>query len=48
MAVVILGGNNQYEIMEKRDRLVDGLNAVKISFKKGFLPGGGTALLRAS
>lgn len=48
MAVVVIGGNNQYEIMEKRDRLVDGLNAVRGSLKSGFLPGGGVALLRAS
>lgn len=34
--------------METRDKLVDALNTVKMGMKEGILPGGGTALLRAS
>ncbi|KRX00206.1 GroEL-like apical domain [Pseudocohnilembus persalinus] len=47
-AIVMLGGNNNLEIMETRDKIVDALNAVRLAMKFGYLPGGGTALLRAS
>ena len=60
MAYIKLGSASQYEMMEIRDKLVDGLNAAKQAMKyviyfiflptinQGILPGGGTSLLRAS
>lgn len=47
-AIMMLGGTNEYEMMETRDKIMDALNTVKLAMKHGFLPGGGTSLLRAS
>src|SRR5690606_30919885 len=33
---------------EKKDRMVDALNATRAAVEEGILPGGGTALLKAS
>ncbi|KAJ2793539.1 chaperonin, partial [Coemansia helicoidea] len=36
------------EVGEKKDRFVDSLNATRAAVEEGILPGGGTALLKAS
>ncbi|EAR97343.3 TCP-1/CPN60 chaperonin family protein (macronuclear) [Tetrahymena thermophila SB210] len=48
MAKIMCGGNTEFDIFENRDRLVDGLNAVKNALKSGILPGGGICMIRAS
>lgn len=42
---IYVGGDNELEINETRDRIVDALNSAKVAVKKGILPGGGCALL---
>ncbi len=48
VAVVKVGGGSEVEVGEKRDRIVDALNATKAAVEQGIVPGGGTALLWAS
>lgn len=48
MAVIKVGGGSDVEVGEKRDRIVDALNATKAAVEQGIVPGGGTALLWAS
>ena len=36
------------EVGEKKDRFVDALNATRAAVEEGIVPGGGTALLKAS
>lgn len=43
-----MGGGSDVEVGEKRDRIVDALNATKAAVEQGIVPGGGTALLWAS
>ena len=33
MAIILCGGNTEFDIFENRDRLVDGLNGVKNALK---------------
>lgn len=47
ICVVSVGGITDLEAKEKKDRIEDALNAVKVSLEDGVLPGGGTALLKA-
>jgi len=48
VAVVKVGGGSEVEVGEKRDRIVDALNATKAAVESGIVPGGGVALLWAS
>jgi chaperonin GroEL len=45
---LIVGGNNEVEMREKRDKIIDSYNAVIKAKEFGILPGCGVALLRAS
>ncbi|RNF04785.1 putative chaperonin HSP60, mitochondrial precursor [Trypanosoma rangeli] len=47
VAVVKVGGASEVEINEKKDRIVDALNATRAAVAEGVLAGGGTALLIA-
>lgn len=48
VAVIKVGGGSDVEVGEKRDRIVDALNATKAAVEDGIVPGGGVALLWAS
>merc|ERR1719453_2426105 len=48
VAVLKVGGASEVEVGEKKDRVVDALNATKAAVEEGIVPGGGTALLNAS
>ena len=48
VAVIKVGGSSEEEIAEKKDRLEDSQFAVKAALEEGYLPGGGTVLLRLS
>ncbi|KAF5096101.1 hypothetical protein D0Z00_002891 [Geotrichum galactomycetum] len=48
VAVIKVGGSSEVEVGEKKDRYVDALNATRAAVEEGILPGGGTALLKAS
>lgn len=48
VAVIKVGGGSEVEVGEKRDRIVDALNATKAAVEQGIVPGGGVALLWAS
>jgi chaperonin GroEL len=48
VAVIKVGGASEVEIAEKKDRIVDALNATRAAVAEGILAGGGTALLLAS
>lgn len=48
IAVIKVGGGSDVEVGEKRDRIVDALNATKAAVEQGIVPGGGTALVWAS
>jgi chaperonin GroEL len=48
IAVVKVGGSTEVEIMEKKDRVEDALNATIAAVQEGIVPGGGTALFFAS
>ena len=48
VAVIKVGGASEIEVSEKKDRVVDALNATRAAVEEGILPGGGTALLKAS
>jgi chaperonin GroEL len=48
VAVIKVGGSSEVEVNETKDRLNDALNATKAALEEGIVPGGGTALLRAS
>jgi chaperonin GroEL len=48
VAVIKVGGSSEIEVGEKKDRFVDALNATRAAVEEGILPGGGTALLKAS
>lgn len=48
VAVIKVGGSSEVEVGEKKDRLVDALNATRAAVEEGIVPGGGTALLKAS
>jgi len=46
--VIRVGGSTEVEVKEKKDRIDDALNATRAAVEEGIVPGGGTALLRAS
>ncbi|GMM36551.1 chaperone ATPase [Saccharomycopsis crataegensis] len=48
VAVIKVGGSSEVEVGEKKDRYDDALNATRAAVQDGILPGGGTALLKAS
>ncbi|MDR6817031.1 chaperonin GroEL [Neorhizobium sp. 2083] len=48
VAVIRVGGSTEVEVKEKKDRIDDALNATRAAVEEGIVPGGGTALLRAS
>lgn len=48
VAVVRVGGTSEVEVGEKKDRYEDALNATRAAVEEGILPGGGTALIKAS
>ena len=48
VAVIKVGGATETEVGEKKDRVVDALNATRAAVEEGIVPGGGKALLWAS
>jgi len=48
VAVIKVGGASEVEVGEKKDRVVDALNATKAAVEEGIVPGGGMALLYAN
>jgi len=48
IAVIKVGGSSEVEVNEKKDRVVDALNATRAAVEEGIVPGGGKALLYAS
>jgi len=48
VAVIKVGGASEVEVNEKKDRVVDALNATRAAVEEGIVPGGGKALLYAS
>ena len=47
VAIINVGGGNEIEIDEKKDRIDDALQATKAALEEGVLPGAGVALLNA-
>ena len=47
IAVVRVGGATEIEVVERRHRIEDALEAVRSAQQEGILPGGGTSLLKA-
>jgi len=47
VAIINVGGGNEIEIDEKKDRIDDALQATKAALEEGVLQGAGVALLRA-
>lgn len=48
VAVIHVGGASEVEVQEKKDRVVDALNATRAAVEEGIVPGGGKALLYCS
>jgi len=48
VAVIKVGGASEVEVGEKKDRVVDALNATRAAVEDGIVPGGGKALLYCS
>ncbi|MFT4090468.1 MAG: chaperonin GroEL [Asticcacaulis sp.] len=48
VAVIRVGGSTEVEVKERKDRVDDALNATRAAVDEGIVPGGGTALLKAS
>lgn len=48
VAIVRVGGSTEVEILERKDRVEDALNATVAATAEGIVPGGGTALFYAS
>lgn len=48
VAVLKVGGSTEVEILEKKDRVDDALNATIAAVQEGIVPGGGTALFYAA
>lgn len=48
VAVIKVGGASEVEVGEKKDRYDDALNATRAAVEEGVVPGGGTALLKAT
>ncbi len=47
VAIVYVGGSNEIELKEYKDRVEDALFATKAAIEEGILPGGGVALFKA-
>jgi chaperonin GroEL len=47
IAVLRVGASTEAELIERKDRVDDALNATKAALDEGVLPGGGVALVRA-
>jgi chaperonin GroEL len=47
VAIINVGGGTEIEMLEKKDRLEDALQATKAALHEGILPGAGVALLHA-
>jgi chaperonin GroEL len=48
VAVIRVGGSTEVEMIEKKHRIEDALEAVRAAQEEGIVPGGGCALARAS
>ena len=48
VAIISVGGSTEVEMIERKHRIEDALEAVRSAQDKGIIEGGGTALLRAS
>lgn len=48
VAIISVGGNNEMDIKEKKDRVDDCIGAVKSAIKSGYVAGGGATLLHIS
>lgn len=48
VAVLHVGGATEVEVKERKDRVDDAIHATRAALEEGILPGGGTALYRAS
>jgi chaperonin GroEL len=48
VAIIRVGGASEVEVAEKKDRVVDALNATRAAVEEGIVPGGGKALLYCS
>ena len=48
VAVIRVGGSTEVEVKERKDRVDDALHATRAAVQEGIVPGGGTALARAS
>lgn len=47
VSIIHVGGHNETEMGEKKDRVDDALHATKAALEEGIVPGGGSALLYA-
>ena len=45
VAVIKVGGGSEVEVGEKKDRVVDALNATRAAVSEGIVPGGGASHL---
>jgi chaperonin GroEL len=48
IAVINVGGSTEVEILEKKDRVEDAVNATQAASQEGIIPGGGVALFYAA
>jgi chaperonin GroEL len=48
VAIIRVGGSTEIEVKERKDRVDDALNATRAAVEEGIVPGGGTALARAT
>ncbi|MBO1327724.1 chaperonin GroEL [Acetobacter suratthaniensis] len=48
VAVIRVGGSTEIEVKERKDRVDDALHATRAAVEEGIIPGGGTALARAT
>lgn len=48
IAVINVGANSEVEMREKKERIIDAISATKAAMDEGIVPGGETALIRAS
>lgn len=47
VAIIYVGAATEIEMIEKKDRVEDALNATRAAIEEGIIPGGGVAYLRA-
>jgi chaperonin GroEL len=48
VAIIHVGGGSEAEVKERKDRVDDALHATRAAVEEGIVPGGGSALARAS